>query len=53
MAQPFAIEGTSEEVDRLADAPPGTKIAGMFAAYTHGSPWLLITDLTAPAPGES
>ena len=50
MAQPFAIEGTSEDVDRLVDAPPGTKIAGMFAAYTHGSPWLLIADLTAPAP---
>ena len=50
MAQPFAIQGTSEDVERLANAPAGTKIAGTFAAYTCGSPSLLITDLTAPAP---
>jgi hypothetical protein len=50
MAQPFAIRGTSEDVDRLANAPAGTKIAGTFAAYAGGSPSLLIADLTAPAP---
>jgi hypothetical protein len=50
MAQPFAIRGTSEDVDRLAKAPSGTKIAGTFAAYTGGSPSLLIADLTAPPP---
>jgi hypothetical protein len=50
MAQSFAIQGASEEVDRLAGAPPGTKIAGTFAAYTGGSPWLLIVDLVAPPP---
>jgi hypothetical protein len=50
MAQSFAIQGATEEVDRLAGAPPGTKIAGTFAAYTGGSPWLLIVDLTAPPP---
>jgi hypothetical protein len=50
MAQPFAIEGPSDEVDRLAAAPAGTKIAGTFAAYTGGSPWLLIADLTSPEP---
>jgi len=50
MAQPFAIQGTSEDVDRLVNAPAGTKIAGTFAAYTGGSPWLLIVDLTAPPP---
>jgi hypothetical protein len=50
MAQPFAIRGTSEDVDRLANAPGGTKIAGMFAAYTGGVPSLLIADLTAPPP---
>src|SRR5207244_10874122 len=50
MAQPFAIQGTSEDVDRLVNAPAGTKIAGTFAAYTSGSPSLLIADLTAPAP---
>jgi hypothetical protein len=50
MAQPFAIRGTSEDVNRLMTAPAGTKIAGTFAAYTGGSPSLLIADLTAPAP---
>jgi hypothetical protein len=50
MAQPFAIQGTSADVDRLVNAPAGTKIAGTFAAYTGGSPSLLIADLTAPAP---
>ncbi len=52
MAQPFTIEGTSEDVARLANAPPGTKIAGTFAVYTQGPPSLLITDLVelAPAP---
>jgi hypothetical protein len=50
MAKPFAIAGTSEDVSRLAEAPPETKIAGTFAAYTHGAPWLLIADLTEPAP---
>jgi hypothetical protein len=50
MAQPFAIQGTSEDVDRLVNAPAGTKIAGTFVAYTGGSPFLLIADLTAPAP---
>ena len=50
MAQPFTLRGTSQDVDRLVNAPPGTKIAGTFAAYTQGSPWLLIQDLTAPAP---
>jgi hypothetical protein len=50
LPQPFAIQGGSEDVERLAGAPPGTKIAGTFAAYTGSSPWLLIVDLTAPAP---
>lgn len=50
MAKPFDIWGMSEDVDRLMDAPPGTKIAGTFAAYTQGAPWLLIADLTEPAP---
>jgi hypothetical protein len=50
MARPFTIRGTSENVERLVGAPPGTKIAGTFAAYTQGSPWLLIQDLTEPAP---
>jgi len=50
MAQPFTLRGAFEDVDRLVDAPPGAKIAGTFAAYTQGSPWLLIQDLTAPAP---
>jgi hypothetical protein len=50
MAKPFDIWGTSEDVDRLMDAPPGTKIAGTFAAYTQGAPWLLIADLTEPEP---
>ena len=50
MARPFVIRGASEQVERLMDAPPGTKVAGTFAAYTHGSPWLRIADLTAPAP---
>jgi hypothetical protein len=50
MAKPFTIKGTSENVERLIAAPPGTKIAGTFAAYTQGSPWLLIQDLTEPAP---
>jgi hypothetical protein len=50
MAQPFTIEGRSEDVARLANAPPGTKIAGTFAVYTKGPPSLLITDLVEPAP---
>jgi len=50
MAQSFAIQGAPEDVDRLAGAPSGTKIAGTFAAYTGSSPWLLIVDLTAPPP---
>jgi hypothetical protein len=50
MAQPFTIEGKSEDVARLANAPPGTKIAGTFAVYTQGPPSLLITDLVEPAP---
>ena len=50
MAKPFTIRGTSEDVERLVGAPPGTKIAGTFAAYTQGSPWLLIQALTEPAP---
>jgi hypothetical protein len=50
MAQPFTIEGTSEDVARLANAPPGTKISGTFAVYTKGPPALLITDLVEPAP---
>jgi hypothetical protein len=50
MAQPFAIRGASEDVDRIANAPGGTKIAGTFAAYTGGAPSLLIADLTAPPP---
>jgi hypothetical protein len=50
MAQSFAIQGASEDVDRLVNAPAGTKIAGTFAAYTGGSPSLLIADLTAPTP---
>ena len=50
MAKPFDIWGTSEDVDRLVDAPPGTKIAGTFAAYTQGAPSLLIADLTEPEP---
>jgi hypothetical protein len=50
MAESFAIQGASEDVERLAGAPSGTKIAGTFAAYTGSSPWLLIVDLTAPAP---
>jgi hypothetical protein len=50
MAESFAIQGAPEDVDRLAGAPLGTKIAGTFAAYTGSSPWLLIVDLTAPPP---
>jgi hypothetical protein len=50
MAHSFAIQGAPEDVDRLAGAPSGTKIAGTFAAYTGSSPWLLIVDLTAPPP---
>ncbi len=50
MARPFVIRGAAEQVERLMDAPPGTRVAGTFAAYTHGSPWLRIADLTAPAP---
>ncbi|MET0152853.1 MAG: hypothetical protein ABW298_09635 [Candidatus Binatia bacterium] len=50
MAQPFTIEGRSEDVARLLNAPPGTKIAGTFAVYTQGAPSLLITDLVEPAP---
>ena len=50
MTQPFAIEGTSEEVDRLGAAPSGARIAGTFAAYTQGAPRLRIADLTDPAP---
>jgi hypothetical protein len=50
MTESFAIQGASEDVERLAGAPSGTKIAGTFAAYTGSSPWLLIVDLTAPAP---
>jgi hypothetical protein len=50
MARPFTIEGTSEDVDRLVNAPPGTKIAGTFAVYTQGAPSLLIADLVEPAP---
>jgi hypothetical protein len=50
MAQSFAIQGASEDIDRLVNAPAGTKIAGTFAAYTGGSPSLLIADLTAPTP---
>ncbi len=50
MAQPFTIEGTPEDVARLANASPGTKIAGTFAVYTQGPPSLLIADLTEPAP---
>jgi hypothetical protein len=50
MAQPFAIQGTPEDVDRLVTAPAGSKITGTFATYTGGSPSLLIADLTAPAP---
>ena len=48
--QSFAIRGASEDVERIANASSGTKIAGTFAAYTGSSPWLLIVDLTAPAP---
>jgi hypothetical protein len=50
MTQPFAIEGTSEEVDRLGAAPSGARIAGTFAAYTQGPPRLRIADLTDPPP---
>jgi hypothetical protein len=50
MAQPFRIEGRSEDVARLVNAAPGTKIAGTFAVYTQGPPSLLITDLLEPAP---
>jgi hypothetical protein len=50
MTQPFAIEGTSEEVDRFGAAPSGARIAGTFAAYTQGAPRLRIADLTEPAP---
>jgi hypothetical protein len=50
MAESFAIQGASEDVERVVGAPSGTKIAGTFAAYTGGLPWLLIVDLTAPEP---
>ena len=50
MAQPFTIEGTSEDVARLVNAPPGTKISGTFAVYTQGAPSLLITELVEPTP---
>jgi hypothetical protein len=50
MAKPFGISGTQEELDSLVEAPTGTRIAGTFAAYTQGAPWLLIANLAEPAP---
>jgi hypothetical protein len=50
MTQPFTIEGTSEDVDRLDAAPNGARIAGTFALYTQGVPRLRIADLTDPSP---
>lgn len=50
MAASFTLRGTPEEVDRLADARSGAKVAGTFAAYTGTVPWLLIVNLAAPPP---
>jgi hypothetical protein len=49
MAEPYSLQGTDEEISRVIDAAPGTKISGTFAAYPGGPPWLLIADLTSPA----
>jgi hypothetical protein len=49
MVEPYPLQGTDEEISRVIDAAPGTKISGTFAAYPGGPPWLLIADLTSPA----
>ena len=49
MARPFGIRGPEDLVSRIAEAPTGTRIEGTFAAYTSGSPWLLISELALPA----
>jgi hypothetical protein len=48
MIEPYSLQGTDEEVSSIIDAPPGTRISGTFAAYTDGSPWLLIANLISP-----
>ena len=53
MSRRYTIHGSREEVRRLAGSAPGTKIRGMFTAYTLGPPWLRIAKLeltAAPVP---
>jgi hypothetical protein len=49
MAQPFSVNGTKDDVRRLIEAPPGTRVDGTFVAYTDGPPSLLIADLSSPS----
>ena len=45
---PYALRGPKGEVVRVIDAPEGTFVKGVFAAYTDNPPSLVIADLVDP-----
>ncbi|MGH7897670.1 MAG: hypothetical protein ACREQQ_06940 [Candidatus Binatia bacterium] len=53
MVQTYWLSGDEAEVKRVMSAPPGTRIEGLFVAYTSAPPKLLIAELTSPAPAVS
>lgn len=52
LSSTYFIRGPQEELQQLTVAPAGTRIAGTFAAYTDGPPWLLFSELNFPTEDE-